>query len=284
MPELPELQALAEGLTGALAGARIAGARAWSPSAVKTADPPLEALAGREIERVWRRGKLLGVAVEGDLTLVIHLMQAGRLGLAAAPAGRPGRTAALDLDVGEGRVLRLRELSSTHRASAHLLDAEGLARHRPLTRLGPEPIGLDPAGWREALGGPGAVLHGALRDGRRVAGIGRAYADDIMWAARLAPFARAGSLDDEQLGRLARGADAVLTQALERARERITTDLPNREARVTAVHGHRGEPCLRCGTTLEHVSFHDYDLVYCPACQTGGRRYRDRRTSRFLGR
>jgi formamidopyrimidine-DNA glycosylase len=284
VPELPELQALAEGLTAALADARIAGVRAWSPSTVKTAEPPLEALAGRAIERVWRRGKLLGVAAEGDLTLVIHLMQAGRLGLAAAPEGRPGRTAALDLDVGEGRVLRLRELSSTHRASAHLLDPAGLARHRPLTRLGPEPIGLGVEGWREALGGPGAVLHGALRDGRRVAGIGRAYADDIMWAARLAPFARAGSLDDEQLGRLARGADAVLTQALERARGRITTDLPNREARVTAVHGHRGEPCLRCGTALEHVSFRDYDLVYCPACQTGGRLYRDRRTSRFLGK
>ena len=208
-------------------------------------------------------------------------MQAGRLGVAPRPAaaGAPGR---LDLDIGGGEVLRLRELSTKRRASAHLLDAEGLAEHRPLTRLGPEPIGLAPR-----AGGPRsparAVLHTALRDGRRVAGIGRAYASDIMWAARLAPFARACSLDDEALARLARAADAVLSQALDRARERITTDLPNREERVTAVHRHHGEPCLRCGTRLEHVAFREYDLVYCPACQTGGQVYRDRRMSRLLG-
>jgi formamidopyrimidine-DNA glycosylase len=282
VPELPELQALAEGLTTALAGRTIRGVRVNHPATLKTAVPPLEDLTGRAIARVWRRGKLLGVEAEGDLTLVIHLMQAGRLGIAAAPRGRPGRQAAIDLDIGEDRVLRLRELSTTRRASAHLLDAAGLAAHRPLTRLGPEPIGLDREGWRAAMA-PGAVLHTALRDGRRVAGIGRAYASDIMWAARLAPFARTATLDDDDLDRLARAADAVLSQALERARARITTDLPNREARVTAVHGHVGEPCLRCGTVLEHVAFEEYDLVYCPACQTGGRVYRDRRMSRFLG-
>ena len=283
MPELPELQALAEGLDAALAGRRVAGARAHHPAVLKTADPPLAALEGRRVASVWRRGKLVGVAFDGDLTLVVHLMQAGRLGLAPRPGGRPGRTASLDVDVGEGQVLRLRELSTTRRASAHLLDAAGLAAHRPLARLGPEPIGLGAEGWGRALAGPGALLHTALRDGRRVAGIGRAYASEIMWAARLAPFARAGSLDDAQVERLAGAADAVLSQAVERARERITTDMPTREARVTAVHGHRGEPCLRCGTRLERVSFADYELVYCPACQTGGRVYRDRRMSRFLG-
>ncbi len=281
MPELPELQALAEGLTSALAGVDVTDARAHAPATLKTAEPPLDALVGRAIVRVWRRGKILGVEVDGGLHLVIHLMQAGRLGVAAAPKGRPGRTAALDLGLGDDRVLRLRELSTHRRASAHVLDEEGLAAHRPLTRLGPEPIGLDAAGWAAAMAGPG-LLHTALRDGRRVAGIGRAYASDIMWAARLAPFARASSLGEDELGRLAKAADAVLTQALDRARDRITTDLPNKEARVTAVHGHHGEPCLRCGTTLEHVAFSEYDLVYCPTCQTGGRVYRDRRLSRFL--
>jgi formamidopyrimidine-DNA glycosylase len=283
VPELPELQALAEGLDRALAGRAIEGARAYAPATLKTAEPPLGDLAGRRVERVWRRGKLIGVDAEGGLTLVVHLMQAGRLGLAPRPEGRPGRTASLDVDVGGDQVLRLRELSTRRRASAHLLDPEGLAAHRPLTRLGPEPLGLGTDGWREALGGPGAVLHGALRDGRRVAGIGRAYASDIMWAARLAPFARAGSLDDDELDRLAGAADTVLGQALDRARTRIDTDLPNREARVTAVHRHAGEPCLRCGTTLERVSFADYELVYCPTCQTAGRIYRDRRMSRLLG-
>ncbi len=126
------------------------------------------------------------------------------------------------------------------------------------------------------------MLHTALRDGRRVAGIGRAYASDIMWAARLPPFARAATLDDAQVERLARAADTVLQQALDRARARISTDLPNREQRVTAVHGHFGEPCLRCGTRLERVGFAEYELVYCPTCQTGGRIYRDRRMSRLL--
>jgi len=282
VPELPELQALVEGLDAALAGRAITGARIHHPATLKTAEPPVEALAGRAIERVWRRGKLIGLDVAGGLHLVIHLMQAGRLSLTRTPAGRPPRTASLDIDLEGGESLRLRELSSTRRASAHVLDDAGLAGHRPLARLGPEPIGLPLEGWRAALGGEGAVLHTALRDGRRVAGIGRAYASDIMWAARLAPFARAGSLDDAALGRLATAADAVLTQALDRARGRISTEMPNKEHRVTAVHGHHGEPCLRCGTRLEHVAFNEYDLVYCPACQTGGRIYRDRRMSRFL--
>jgi formamidopyrimidine-DNA glycosylase len=284
VPELPELQALAEGLDGALRERVVEGVRIHHPATIRSVAPPLEALAGRAIEAVWRRGKVIGVAAAGDLTLVVHLMQAGRLGIAARPAGpRPPRTAALDLDVGDGQVLRLRELSTRRRASAHLLDPAGLAAHRPLARLGPEPLGLGPEGWRGALAGDGAVLHAALRDGRRVAGIGRAYASEIMWAARLAPFARARSLDDDEVARLARGADAVLEQALERARERISTDLPNKEARVTAVHRHFGEPCLRCGTRLERVSFVEYELVYCPSCQTGGRVYRDRRMSRLLG-
>jgi formamidopyrimidine-DNA glycosylase len=282
VPELPELQALAEGLTAHLAGREIAAVREHHPATLKTAEPPADALVGREIRRVWRRGKLIGVEAVGGLHLVIHLMQAGRLGMAAAPARRPGRQASLDVDVGGGEVLRLRELSSTRRASAHVLDEAGLAAHPPFARLGPEPIGLGADGWRAALDGPG-VLHTVLRDGRRVAGIGRAYASEIMWAAKLAPFARAATLDDDAVARLARAADAVLTQALDRARERITTEMPNKEARVTAVHGHHGEPCLRCGTRLEHVAFSEYDLVYCPACQTGGRVYRDRRMSRLLG-
>jgi formamidopyrimidine-DNA glycosylase len=103
-----------------------------------------------------------------------------------------------------------------------------------------------------------------------------------MWAARLAPFGRTDHLPDEGWTRLSAAADTVLSQALERARDRIGTDLPNREGRVTAVHGHHGEPCLRCATALARVSFVDYELVYCPACQTGGRVYADRRRSRFM--
>lgn len=209
-------------------------------------------------------------------------MQAGRLGLTTRAARRPGRQACLDLRLDGDVVLRLRELSTERRASAHLVRTADLDRLPPYATLGPEPLGLPPARWKERLGTPPARLHTAIREGRRVAGIGRAYASDIMWAGRLAPFARTDRMDDAAWTRLAAAADAILRQALERARERISTDLPNSERRVTAVHGHFGEPCLRCGTRLERVSYTGYELVYCPTCQTGGRVYADRRRSRFL--
>ena len=287
MPELPELQALAEGLTERVAGRSVTAVALWGPSVLKTAEPPFEALAGRALDRVWRRGKLLGIEA-GDLTLVIHLMTAGRLGLAPAKESwprPPRRAAALGLRLEGGGDLILRELSGEHRANAHLLDPEGLAAHPPLAELGPEPLGLDAEGWKAALAGPGrppARLHTAIRQGRRVAGIGRQYCNDILWAARLSPYARTDRISDEEWVRLSRAAETVLGQALARARERITSDLPDRETKVSAVHGHAGDPCLRCGTTLERVSFEGFDLVYCPQCQTGGTVYADRRRSRFL--
>jgi formamidopyrimidine-DNA glycosylase len=281
VPELPELQALVEGLATACAGRTIARVTVWQPAALKTADPPLDALTGRTVTDVWRRGKLIGLAT-GDLTLVIHLMQGGRLGLAKSSAKRPGRTIAMSLVFEGGDELRVRESATEHRASVHLLDADGLGAHPPLTRLGPEPVGLSAGVWRERLASPPARLHTALRDGHRVAGIGRAYASDIMWAARLAPFASTSRLTHEECERLAHAADTVLGQALARARERITTNLPDREDRVTIVHKHFGEPCLRCGRKLERVSFEGYELVYCPDCQNGGRVLADRRLSRLL--
>ena len=281
MPELPELEALAEGLTRACTGRTIVGARVWMPSTLKTATPPIEALTGAMLNRVWRRGKIVGMEA-GELTLVMHLMQSGRLGLTDATAKRPNRAAALSVALEGGGEIRLREASTEHRASAHLLPTAQVATHPPLAALGPEPVGLAPASWRSRLAEPPARLHTALRDGRRVAGIGRAYASDIMWAARLAPFARTDRLTDEECERLARAADAVLGQALDRARERITTNLPDREERVTAVHRHFGDPCLRCGRRLERVSYEGYELVYCPDCQNGGRTLADRRMSRLL--
>jgi len=258
----------------------VAGARVWMPSTLKTATPPIEALTGATLPRGWRRGKLVCVEA-GELTLVMHLMQGGRLGMTAA-AKRPGRAAALAVELDGGEELRLREASTEHRASAHLLSTAKVATHPPLAALGPEPLGLAPASWRTRLASPPARLHTALRDGRRIAGIGRAYASDIMWAARLGPFARTDRLTDEECERLARAADAVLGQALDRARERITTNLPDREERVTAVHKHFGDPCLRCGRRLERVSYEGYELVYCPDCQNGGRTLADRRMSRLL--
>ncbi|HWH15389.1 MAG TPA: DNA-formamidopyrimidine glycosylase family protein [Miltoncostaeaceae bacterium] len=292
MPELPELQALAEGLDAAVTGRRIVRAVAHSPAVVRSAAPPLEALEGHLITAVRRRGKHMLVEA-GDLTLVLHLMSAGRLGLTTAAGPRPPRSASLGLVLARGEddaggdppaaeELRLRENSRTRRANAYLVPTAELDAHGPLARLGPEPGELDAAGWRARLTDPPGVLQTALREGRRVAGVGRCYASELMWAARLPPLARTDRLDDDAWQRLARAAEVVLGGATARARERITTNLPDAEKRTTAVHGHHGEPCLRCGTRLERIGFQDYELVYCPRCQTGGRVYADRRTSRFL--
>ncbi len=281
MPELPELQALAEGLNTALSGQKISTVRAHLPGALKSADPPAQELVGQKITKAWRRGKLIGIDTD-HLSIVIHLMSAGRLGITDSQAARPPRNAIFDVGLADDRRLRLRELSSKHRATVHVLTPEALGTHGPLARLGPEPLGLAPEAWKAAISEPQARLHTALRAGRRVAGIGRCYADEIMWAAKLAPFTSTTRLDDEHWVRLAKAADIVLGQAIDRARERISIDLPNKEARVTAAHGHYGDPCLRCSTDLERVSYVSYELVYCPQCQTGGKVYADRRRSRFL--
>ena len=281
MPELPELQAVAEGLTTALAGIEIVGVTVDSPAVLTSADPPLEALVGRHIRGVERRGKHLLVDADG-LSLVVHLMSAGRIGLAERTGRRPSRWVSLRLHLAGDLDLRLRERSTRRRARVTLLRSDRLDTHPHLVRLGPDPMGLAPEVWRERLATPPGVLHTALRQGRRVAGIGRCYASEIMWAARLAPLMRTASLDDASCERLAAAADLVLGRALERARTHITTDLPDREKRLTVVHGHYGEPCVRCGSVLARIGFNDYELVYCPQCQTNGRRYADRHMSRLL--
>lgn len=281
MPELPEIQAVTEGLDRALAGRTVTAAAALHPAIVKTAEPELGAVVGKALDSVWRRGKLIGISI-GEIDLVIHLMQAGRVALAPSATKRPPRMVALTLDFDDGRQLRVREAAKEHRASLHVIRREDRESLPLIARLGPDPIGLAPEMWRERLTSPPGLLHTTLRQGRRVAGIGRAYANDIMWAARLAPFARTATMTDEEYARLATAVDTVLTQALDRSRRDIDTDLPNREKRVTLVHGQAGAPCVRCGRTLERVSFEGFELVYCPDCQTGGTVYADRRMSRLL--
>ncbi len=275
------MEALARGLDAALRGRRVVAARTYSPATVQ-GSVPLDAAVGAVVEGVERRGKLIVMRLGPRLTLVTHLMQAGRLGLASPPSGsRPPRRACAGLELDDGREVRLRELSTTHRAWMRLV--EGPPEDDPaVAALGPEPLGLTADGWRRALTEPPGVLHTALRQGRRVAGVGRCYASEIMWAARLAPLARTDRLDDAAWQRLATAADRVLADAVEREERTVTTDLPDKHTRVTAVHGHHGEPCLRCGTALARVGFRDYELVYCPACQTDGKRYSDRRMDRLL--
>ncbi len=281
MPELPEIQAIVDGLHAICVGRRVVSTRALHPSVVRSVAPGLDDLVGRAITGFWRRGKLIGIDFDG-LTAVIHLMQSGRIGLAEPPLRRPGKIVALVIGLDDGSELRLREAATEHRASFTVAPTELVGQIGHLANLGPEPIGLVPDEWKARLAAPPGRLSTAIREGRRVAGIGRAYASDILWAARLAPFARTDRMSDDEWTRLAQAADTVLTQALQRARDHITTDMPTNERRVTAVHGHHGDPCLRCGRALARVSFEGYELVYCPDCQTGGKVYADRRLSRLL--
>lgn len=283
MPELPEVEITARRLDAALRGATIESALAPGINALKTFDPPLSALAGQRIEGVGRRGKHLLVRVSGELVLLIHLMSAGRLQLFDKRAGPRERTSRLLVRLQDGRELRLREFGSRQAAWVKLLPAEGVKRDEAVAKLGPEawPDPLAPAVLGELLGAP-RPLHGVLRDQRTIAGIGRSWVDEILWRARLSPFKRGGDLESEELECLREAIVSVLGHAIEHYEQVVALPIPDKLPMPLQVHRHEGEPCPRCGTTLEAVHFEDYVIAYCPVCQTEGRVLKDRRLSRLL--
>ncbi len=288
MPELPEVEITARRLDAALRGTRIESALAPGINALKTFDPPLSALAGRELAGVARRGKQLIVRIapageEGELALVVHLMSAGRLQLFDKRAGPRDRTSRVLLRLDDGRELRLREFGSKQAAWAKLLHAEGLAEEEGLAGLGPEawpdPPDLDELGALLAAPRP---LHAVLRDQHVIAGIGRSWVDEILWTARLSPYKRGGELDADELVRLRTAIVDVLGAALDHYERTVQLPIPDKLPMPLRVHRHEGEPCPRCGETLRAVHFEDYVIAYCPACQTEGRVLKDRRLSRLL--
>jgi formamidopyrimidine-DNA glycosylase len=283
MPELPEVETTARRLHAALRGARIESALAPGINALKTYDPPLSVLAGREIVGVGRRGKNLLVEVDGDLVLLIHLMSAGRLQLYDKRAGPRDRTSRLLVRLADGRELRLREFGSKQAAWVKLLPADELEKDKAVAKLGPEawPEPPQPAVLRELLAAP-RPLHAVLRDQRTIAGIGRSWVDEILWQARLSPFKRGGDLTHEELIRLREAIVGVLGGAVEHYEQVIALPIPDKLSLPLRVHRHEGEACPRCGDTLQAVHFEDYIIAYCPACQTDGRVLKDRRLSRLL--
>jgi formamidopyrimidine-DNA glycosylase len=287
MPELPEVEIAARLLNGALGGARIESASAPGINALKTFDPPLSALEGRAIAGVRRRGKNLIVDTSGDMSLLIHLMSAGRLQLYDKRAGPRDRGARLLVRVrtreGEERELRLREFGSRQAAWVKLLRAEELERDEALAKLGPEawPDPPDPPALGDLLDAP-RPLHPLLRDQRVIAGIGRSWVDEILWDARLSPYKRGADLDAAELEGLRAAIVDTLDAAIAHYETAIGLPIPDRLPMPLRVHRHEGEPCPRCATTLQAVHFEDYIIAYCPACQTGGRVLKDRRLSRLL--
>jgi formamidopyrimidine-DNA glycosylase len=284
VPELPEVEITARLLDSALAGAQIESALAPGINALKTFDPPLSVLAGQRVTGVGRRGKQFVVQVDGStepLALLIHLMSAGRLQLYDKRAGPRDRTSRLLVRIDDGRELRLREFGSKQAAWVKLLRAEELDEDPALATLGPE-------AWPQPPEDLGAVLnaarplHALLRDQRTIAGIGRSWVDEILWEAKLSPYKRGADLDEEEVEVLRQAIVGTLTRAIDHYEEVVTLPIPDKLPMPLVVHRHEGEPCPRCGTTLESVHFESYVIAYCPTCQTEGRTLKDRRLSRLL--
>jgi formamidopyrimidine-DNA glycosylase len=282
VPELPEVEITARLLARALAGAEVESALAPGINALKTFDPPLSALAGSRLSGIDRRGKLLLVrCTAGEpLTLLIHLMSAGRLQLFATRAAPRDRTSRLLLRLADGRELRLREFGTRQRAWAKLLREDALATEQTLAELGPEAWPEPPADLRDRLAAP-RPLYALLRDQHVLAGIGRSWVDEILHAAQLSPFKRGTDLDGAEAERLRAAIVDRLGAALE-AYAALSLPLPDKLPLPLRVHRHQGEPCPRCVTTLEAVFYEDYVMSYCPSCQTDGKVLKDRRLSRLL--
>ena len=280
MPELPEVEITARLLDTALAGAEIESALTPGINALKTFDPPLSALAGGRVEAVRRRGKHLIVDASGELSLLIHLMSAGRLQLYDGRASARDRTSRLLVRLGDGRELRLREFGSRQAAWVKLLATAAIEHDDAIADLGPE-AWPDPPPLGELLDAP-RPLHALLRDQHVIAGIGRSWVDEILWRARLSPYKRGADLDAAELERLREEIVATLDGAIAHYERSLSLPIPDKLPMPLVVHRHEGEQCPRCAGTLRAVHFEDYIIAYCPACQTEGRVLKDRRLSRLL--
>jgi formamidopyrimidine-DNA glycosylase len=280
MPELPEVEITARLIGAAVAGARIESALTPGINALRSFDPPLSAIEGRELTGITRRGKLFVVGVQDDLSLVIHLMSAGRLQLFDSRASLRDRTSRLLLRLDDGRELRLREFGTKQAAWVKLLTPEGVEAEEHIATLGPEAY-PDPPDLGPLLDAP-RPLHGLLRDQRVIAGIGRSWVDEILHEAKLSPFKRGSELSDEEAERLRAAMVSELGRALAHYEEHLTLPIPDKLPMPLRVHRRNGEPCPRCGDQLEAVFYEDYVMCYCPTCQTDGKLLKDRRLSRLL--
>jgi formamidopyrimidine-DNA glycosylase len=274
MPELPEMEAWRRQLNDPVSAFPIAKAGPAHIATLKTFDPALDALEGRRFRGAERRGKrLLFPTDDGDLVLLVHLMTAGRLKFLQAGEKGP-KTPAFALEFQGGSKLILTENARKKRAGMWLLTPE--AAEAELAHLGPEALGLGPERLGEIVHSESRRLHALLRDQRLIAGIGRAWANEILHTAKLSPYALSGDLDDEEVTRLAAAIDSELERGLVLRQEGAS------DAKTYRVHRRLGEPCHVCDTPIAQVDFEEHTIFYCPTCQTGGRVLKDRRLSRLL--
>ncbi|MFK0216788.1 Fpg/Nei family DNA glycosylase [Streptomyces vinaceus] len=285
MPELPEVEALREFLDEHLAGRVVERVLPLAVSVLKTYDPPLGALEGQPAGATARHGKFLAIRI-GELHLVTHLARAGWLRWQDALPDKPPRPGkgplALRVALEGGGGFDLTEAGTQKRLAVYVvrdpLEVPGIAR------LGPDPLAdaFDRDAFAALLAGERRQIKGVLRDQSVIAGIGNAYSDEILHAAKVSPFKLAASFDEEQVTHLYEAVRRTLAEAVERAHGVAAGNLKAEKKSGLRVHGRDGEPCPVCGDAVRSVSFADSSLQYCPACQTGGKPLADRRLSRLL--
>jgi formamidopyrimidine-DNA glycosylase len=274
VPEFPEMEAWRRELDGPVSAFPIEKAGPAHIATLKTIDPPLAALEGRRLSGAERRAKrLLFPTEDGELVLLVHLMTAGRLKYLRAGEKGP-KTPAFRLRFQGGAELVLTEAGKKKRAGVWLLTPE--QAEAELAHIGPEALGLGAERLGEILASESRRLHSLLRDQRVIAGIGRAWANEILHAAKLSPYALSKDATPEEVERLAAAIDSELERGLE-LRESGAND-----TRTYRVHRKLGEPCHVCRTPIAQVDFEEHTIYYCPECQTGGRVLKDRRLSRLL--
>jgi formamidopyrimidine-DNA glycosylase len=299
MPELPEVTALAEFLRERAAGHRVDRIDVAAISALKTYDPPVTAAAGREIVGIDRHGKFLDIVLGGDsrsvgggragspdagLHLVVHLARAGwlhyREALTLTPL-KPGKgPIALRVRLDDGSGFDLTEAGTQKKLAVYLVTDPALVPG--VSRLGPDALAADASTFAERVRSRRGQLKGVLTDQTILAGIGNAYSDEILHAARLSPFAMSDRLPAEAMQRLHAATRSVLAGAVTRSVGQRAATLKAEKRSGLAVHARTGLPCPVCGDTVREVSFHDSSLQYCPTCQTGGKPLADRRLSRIV--
>jgi formamidopyrimidine-DNA glycosylase len=280
MPELPEVEIAARRLDAAVRGAVVESVLAPGMNVMKTFEPPLDELVGRQVTAIRRVGKM-PVVEFGELALLIHLMSAGRLRVFDKRASSRDRASRVLVRMEDGRELRLREFGTRQRAWAKLLGSEDVAEDEAVAALGPEAWPPPPLDEFAAAVDQPRHLHPLLRHQRDIAGIGRSWVDEILWEAKLSPFKQGSELSDDEVERL-HAALHVLGDAIDHYEQTIGQELPDKLPMPLRVHKREGEPCPRCGTTIEAVYFAEHQTNYCPEEQTGGRILKDRRLSRLL--
>jgi formamidopyrimidine-DNA glycosylase len=282
MPELPDIAAYITALESRILDQPLERVRLGSPFVVRTVDPQIENVEGARVRELRRVGKRIALGFENDLWLVLHLMIAGRLHWRPADAKLAGRNTLAAFDFPNGSLV-LTEAGSKRRASIHV--AKGQEGLRSLDPGGIDVFAVDLESFRDALTAENRTLKRALSDPRILSGIGNAYSDEILHAAKLSPIALTQKLKAEEWDRLYRATREVLTIWIDRLRDEAAGRFPEKVTafrKGMAAHGRYGQPCPRCGEKILRIRYADNETNYCARCQTGGRVLADRSLSRLL--